>query len=267
MFLVIDMGNTNGVFALFDDERMTGGPWRLATDGRRTVDEYAVWLQGVMSLKGNARLADLQGVVLSNVVPASQAALTGLARAIGASLVDVEALAGQLEIRVLVDRPEHVGADRLANAVGAKVRHGGPAIIIDFGTATTFDIVDADGNYTGGIIAPGPQRAVEALASAAARLPPVALERPDSVIGKATIPAMQSGVYWGYIGLVEGLVRRIRDEVGQPLKVIGTGGLATVFARDTDVFDIMDPDLTLAGLAAIWRRHGPAAAAGAGAEA
>jgi len=259
MFLAIDMGNTNGVFALFDGDQMTGGPWRLATDGRRTSEEYAVWLQGLMDLSGNHRLTDVSGVVLANVVPTTQAALVAMtARYLMAPLVDVEAIASDLEVRVLVDRPEHVGADRLANAVGVKVRHGGPAIIVDFGTATTFDVVDGSGNYVGSVIAPGPQRAVEALASAAARLPLISLTRPQSVIGKATIPAMQSGVYWGYIALIEGLIRRIRGEASGELKVIGTGGLAALFADDTDIFDIMDPDLTLNGLASIWRRHGPA---------
>jgi len=154
---------------------------------------------------------------------------------------------------LMVDRPDDVGADRLVNAVSAHQLYGGPLIIVDFGTATTFDIIDADGNYIGGVIAPGVNLSLEALHMAAAQLPRVAIQRTEKITGKATIEAMQSGIYWGYIGLVEGLVKRLQDEHGGGLTVIATGGLAGLFSEATDCIKHSDPDLTLRGLLAIYR--------------
>jgi len=160
-----------------------------------------------------------------------------------------------LGINILLDRPEEVGADRLVNAVAAHQCYQGPMIVIDFGTATTFDVVDADGNYCGGAIAPGINLSLEALHMAAAKLPRVAIGRPRSVIGKATVPAMQSGIFWGYVGLIEGLVKRIQEEFGSDMLVVATGGLAPLFAEATKVIDKLDPDLTLRGLLEIHRRN------------
>jgi type III pantothenate kinase len=157
----------------------------------------------------------------------------------------------KLGIDVLMDQPTEVGADRLVNAVAADARYGGPLIVVDFGTATTFDIVDGDGAYCGGVIAPGVNLSMEALHMAAAKLPRVAIGKPDQVIGKTTIKGMQSGIYWGYVGLIEGIVARIVDEFGEPMKVIATGGLASLFTQSTETIDSADPDLTLRGLYAI----------------
>jgi type III pantothenate kinase len=161
----------------------------------------------------------------------------------------------KLGLNILLDRPEEVGADRLVNAVAAHKRYHGPLIVIDFGTATTFDVVDDKGNYLGGAIAPGINLSLEALHTAAAKLPRVAIGRPKQVIGKATVPAMQSGIFWGYVGLIEGLTQRISTEYGGEMKVIATGGLAPMFADATSTIQHLDPDLTLFGLLEINRRN------------
>ncbi len=163
-----------------------------------------------------------------------------------------------LGVEIRIDRPDQVGADRLVNAVAAHASFGGPLIVIDFGTATTFDVIGSDGAYEGGVIAPGINLSLEALDHAAAKLPRIALkEPPQRVIGQATVPAMESGAYWGYVGLIEGLVTRIKGEYGQSMKVVATGGLASLFARATDSIDAVDADLTLRGLLAIHRaNHG-----------
>ena len=162
----------------------------------------------------------------------------------------------ELGIEVLIDHPADPGADRLVNAVGAFRRYGGPLIVVDFGTATTFDVVDDSGNYYGGVIAPSAAHSVEALHRAAAQLPNVEVRRPPSVIGKATVPAMQSGIYWGYVALIEGLVARIGAEYGAEMAVVATGGLAPVYADATDVIQHVDPDITMRGLLEIYRRNG-----------
>ncbi len=217
MLLAINANNTNCKFAVFDGETMLG-PWRTATDPRRTADEYAVWLIQLM----------------------------GIARMIGEDAV-------KLGVKATIENPQEAGADRLVNAAEAHRHYGGPAIVVDFGTATTFDVVDGKGNYAGGVIAPGPNLSVEALYHAAAKLPRIALKRPATVIGRATVPAMQSGVFWGYVGLVEGIVNRIKAEFGSPMKVITTGGLAPLFADSIPVIEHLDLDLTLRGLLYIHR--------------
>jgi type III pantothenate kinase len=159
---------------------------------------------------------------------------------------------------VLVDRPDEVGADRLVNAVAAQETYGGPLIVLDFGTATTFDVVDKDGNYAGGVIAPGVNLSLEALHMAAAQLPRVAIEKPDRIIGKGTVEAMKSGIFWGYIGMIEGLVKGIRGEAGCDMEVISTGGLAPLFSEYTGCIDHTDPELTLRGLYSIHRLNAKA---------
>ncbi len=254
MLLAIDCGNTNIVFAVYDGENAKG-VWRASTKTERTADELGVWLDQLLTLGGLKR-ADITAAIIASVVPSMGFVLKTVCRryftceplVVGEEGVD-------LGIQVLLDRPEEVGADRLVNAVAAHSRYGKPLIVIDFGTATTFDVVDGQGNYRGGAIAPGINLSLEALHAAAAKLPRAAIGRPKQVIGKATVPAMQSGVYWGYVGLIEGLVRRIADEFGQPMLVIATGGLAPMFKGATDIIDSLDNDLTLRGLLEIFRRN------------
>jgi type III pantothenate kinase len=207
-----------------------------------------------MSL-GELGSADVTEAIIATVVPETLFSLKTLCR----KYFECEPLVvGEpgvtLGIEALVDSPDDVGSDRLVNAVAAHMRYGGPLIIVDFGTATTFDVVDGDGNYFGGIIAPGINLSLEALHMAAAQLPRVAVRRPATVIGKRTVPAMMSGVYWGYIGLIEGLIDRIQDEFGAAMTVVATGGLAPLFAEGTDVIEHLDGELTLRGLAEVYRR-------------
>ena len=254
MLLAIDSGNTNIVFAIYDgDERR--GEWRSSSDAKRTADEYGVWLSQLMALDG-LRTQDIDAGIIANVVPETLFSLKTLCRKYFAcDPLIVGEPEVELGIDILVDAPDEVGADRLVNAVAAHHRFGGPLIIIDFGTATTFDVVDEDGNYFGGVIAPGINLSLDALHAAAAQLPRVAVQRPKRVIGKQTVPAMMSGVYWGYIGLIEGLVARIGDDFGAPMKVVATGGLAPLFAEGTDAIEELDLELTLRGLAEIHQRN------------
>ena len=254
MLLAVDSGNTNIVFAVFDgsDKR---GEWRSSNDSRRTADEYGVWLTQLMALAG-LRREDVTDAVIATVVPEALYSLRSLCRTyFGCDPLIVGEPGVELGIQALVDTPEEVGADRLVNAVAAHRSYGGPLVIVDFGTATTFDVIDGAGNYVGGVIAPGINLSLEALHAAAAQLPRVAVRRPPSVIGKRTVPAMLSGVYWGHMATVEGLVQRIRQEYGGAMKVVATGGLAPLFAEGTDVIGHLDPDLTLRGLAEIHRRN------------
>ena len=254
MLLTIDSGNTNIVFALYEGACQRG-VWRSVNDPRRTADEYGVWLSQLMTLNDFA-VADIDAAIIATVVPEALYSLRTLCRGyFGCEPMVVGEPGVELGIDALVDTPAEVGADRLVNAVGAHERFGGPLIVIDFGTATTFDVVDARGNYAGGVIAPGINLSLDALHMAAAQLPRVGVRRPETVIGKRTVPAMLSGIYWGYVGLIEGLVARIRDEFGEPMQVIATGGLAPLFAEGTGVIDALDPEMTLRGLALIYRRN------------
>lgn len=250
MLLVIDSGNTNTVFAVYDGETQRGR-WRASSDPRRTADEYAVWLTQLMALEGLAP-KDVDAAVMANVVPAAAYGLETLCRRyFGGPPLNVDDPGVDTGAPVRIDRPEEVGADRLVNAVAAHETYDGAVVVVDFGTATTFDIIAADGAYEGGVIAPGIHSSMDALHSAAARLPRVAVARPPRVIGKATVPAIQSGVFWGYIGLIEGILARVAAEYGAPLTVVATGGLAPVFQAETAAIDHVDPDLTLRGLVRI----------------
>ncbi|HUC17117.1 MAG TPA: type III pantothenate kinase [Acetobacteraceae bacterium] len=253
MLLVIDAGNTNVVAAVHDGAEWRG-IWRIATAPDRTSDEYAVWL---LALLGYVRLkpSDIDTAVIGTVVPAALYHLRRLCRDwfVTEPLIARAALDWGFPIRV--DNPDEVGADRLLNALAAHQLYGGPMVVIDFGTATTFDVVGPDGSYSGGVIAPGINLSIEALHRAAARLPRIGIGRPQSVIGRGTVPAMQSGIYWGYVGLVEGLVARIRAEFGAPLKVLATGGLAPLFAEGTPLIETVDLELTLHGLRLLASRN------------
>ena len=253
MLLAIDSGNTNTVFAIYDGERLVS-QWRAATDGDRTADEYAVWLSQLMGLE-SLGAGEVDGAIIATVVPQTLFNLRSLCRRFFGCEPMVVGEGVELGIEVRIERPDEVGADRLVNAVAAHATYGEALIVVDFGTATTFDVVDADGSYAGGVIAPGVNLSLEALHQAAAQLPRIAVEKTRSVIGGATIPAMQSGIYWGYVGLVEGLIARIRDEFGAAMKVIATGGLAPLFATGTSVIDSVDADLTMRGLCQIYGRN------------
>ena len=257
MLLTIDSGNTNIVFALYEAGKQRG-VWRRANDNRQTADEYGVWLLQLMAL-AKLHPEDVDSAIIATVVPDTLFSLKGLCRNYFKAEPLVVGDAGvELGIQALVDTPEAVGADRLVNAVAAHEEYGGPLIILDFGTATTFDVINADGDYVGGVIAPGINLSVEALHRAAAMLPKVSVTRPQTVIGKHTTPAMQSGIYWGYVGLIEGLVERIRNEYGEKLRVVATGGLAPMFEPAVDVIQEVDRNLTLRGLVSIYSRNAAA---------
>ncbi len=255
MLLAIDAGNTNIVFALVRDGEIMAR-WRIATDPRRTADEYAVWLSQLMVLGGHD-MKMVTDVVIATVVPRALHNLTVLAeKYFGHTPLIAGRVPLEWGIQLDVVEPATVGADRVVNAIAAHSLHGGDLIVIDFGTATTFDVIDYTGAYKGGIIAPGINLSLDALVAAAAKLPRIAIEAPTntSVIGRTTEDQMVIGIYWGYIGLIEGLVARIKAEVGRPAKVVATGGLATLFEKHSLVFDALEPDLTIRGLAIMWGR-------------
>lgn len=255
MLLAIDAGNTNVVFALFDGGEIKGR-WRIATDPRRTGDEYAVWLMQLLTIRGIDR-KQVETVIISTVVPRALHNLEILCR----HYFNVEPLVAGVgkadyAIDIDVDQPKSLGADRAVNAIAAHAKHAGDLIIVDFGTATTFDVVDFHGAYKGGIIAPGISLSLDALVGNTAKLPRIAIEVPKSasVIGRNTEDQMLIGVFWGYVAMMEGLIARMKAEIGRPAKVIATGGLAVLFDEATDIFDAVDPDLTIEGLAILAER-------------
>jgi type III pantothenate kinase len=246
MLLCIDCGNTNTVFSVWDGVEFTA-TWRIATDHRRTADEYFVWLSTLMALK---RLdAHISEVIISSTVPRVVFNLRVLCnRYFDCRPLVVGKSECALPVAPRVDASTTVGPDRLVNTVAGFDRFGGDLIVVDFGTATTFDVVAPDGAYIGGVIAPGVNLSLEALHMAAAALPHVDVTHPEKVIGTNTVACIQSGVFWGYIGLVEGIVRQIRRERDRPMKVIATGGLAALFDQGFDLFDAVEDDLTIHGL-------------------
>ena len=255
MLLAIEQGNTNTLFAVHDGESWIA-QWRSATESTRTADEYAVWLSQLFEMN-SLTMKSLSGCIISSVVPQSIFNLRNLSR----RYLGVEPLIigenAELGVDVRIDKPSEAGADRLVNAVGAHIAYPGPLIVIDSGTATTFDIVASDGGVEGGIIAPGVNLSMQALHDAAAKLPRIAIQRPERnrVVGTDTVTAMQSGVFWGYIGLIEGLIARIKAERGEHLTVVATGGVVSLFEGATDMIDHYDPDLTIRGLLEIHRRN------------
>ncbi|MEJ5224972.1 MAG: type III pantothenate kinase [Anaerolineales bacterium] len=253
MLLVIDIGNTNLTIGLYEGQNL-GWHWRLATDHARMPDEYGLQLLGLLQHAGH-NIRDLTGVAISSVVPP----LTG--RVVQACseylkqtplVVDAGVKTG---IRIRYEDPRAVGADRVCDAVAIMHLYGGPACVIDFGTATTFNAVTAEGDYLGGAITAGVNLAAEALYTRAAKLPRIDLQRPPSVIGRNTVHAMQSGLLFGYVCMVEGMVARFREELGPAMKVVATGGLAEVIARETPVIQHIAPWLTLDGLRLIWEMN------------
>jgi len=256
MLLAIDAGNTNIVFALMRDGDIVTR-WRIATDARRTADEYAVWLNQLLQIEGYAR-SDVNHVIISTVVPRALHNLEVLAeKYFGVTPLIAGKAPVDWTIALNVDEPGSVGADRVVNAIAAHSLFPGDLIVIDFGTATTFDIIDYSGAYSGGIIAPGINLSLDALVQAAAKLPRIAIEAPvsSSVIGRNTEDQMLIGVFWGYVAMMEGLVARMRTEIGRPVRVIATGGLAVLFQERTSLFDDVIPDLTLQGLGILFAQR------------
>ena len=259
MLLAVDVGNTNVVFAVFQG-RDIRARWRIATDPRRTGDEYAVWLMQLMIIEGIER-SGITAVIVSSVVPKARHNLAVLAeKYFAVSPLFAGEGAAKWGIAIDVDEPATLGADRAVNAIAAHEKHGGDLIVVDFGTATTFDVVDFHGAYKGGIIAPGINLSLDALVSNTAKLPRIAIEKPrsSSVIGRNTEDQMLIGVFWGYVAMMEGLIARMRAEIGRPAKVVATGGLALLFDQHSEIFDHVDPDLTLQGLAILAERAGVA---------
>jgi type III pantothenate kinase len=253
MMLAIEQGNTNTLFAVHDGAEWIA-QWRAATDSTRTADEYAVWLSQLLSMSG-LQFGVLDACIISSVVPQSIFNLRNLSR----RYLHVEPLVvgenAKLGVPIRIDKPSEAGADRLVNAIGAHVAYPGDLIIIDSGTATTFDVISSDGAFEGGVISPGINLSMEALHNAAAKLPRIAIQKPQQVVGKDTVGAMQSGVFWGYVALIEGLIARIKAEWDRPMTVIATGGVASLFHGATLAIDHFDPDLTIRGLLEIYQRN------------
>lgn len=254
MLLAIDVGNTNITCAAYKDRKLVN-EWRISTSASRTAEEYGVWLSQAMALD-NLKLGDIKDAIVATVVPETLFNIKGFCRRyFGVAPMVIGEAGVDLGMKPLIDNPAEAGADRLVDAVAAHAIYGGPLVVVDFGTGTTLDVVDGNGNYIGGVIAPGVNLSLDALHKAAAKLPRIAVARPSRVIGKNTLECMQSGIYWGYIGMIEGLIARIRAEYGENLKVIATGGLAPLFDKGTDIIDHVDADLTLTGLVEIFYKN------------
>jgi type III pantothenate kinase len=255
MLLAADVGNTNVVFALFEGREIKAR-WRIATDPRRTGDEYAVWLLQLLQIEGYSR-EDITGIIFASVVPRANHNLTVLAEKY---FKITPIVAGQgaaaWPFQADVDQPSSLGADRALNILAAHEKYGGDLIVVDFGTATKFEAIDFNGNYKGGIIAPGINLSLDALVGKTAKLPRIAIRTPDndSVIGRNTEDQMLIGVFWAHVAMMEGLIARMRAEIGRPAKVVATGGLAILFDQKTDIFDHVDADLTIDGLALLAER-------------
>ena len=252
LLLALDVGNTNTVVGLFSGEQLRGH-WRLTTHADRTADEIGMWLRQLLQWEKVAP-ADLVGVAVASVVPPMDPRLCeGVRRYLGKTPFFVEpGIKTGMPLRV--EAPQELGADRLCDAVAAFAEHGGPCVVIDFGTAVTWEVVSAEGEYLGGVIAPGPGITAEALGGKTAKLPQVAMAPPPRVIGKGTIDSIQSGLFYGYLGLIHGITRRVLDELGSA-KVIATGGFAQVFAEHAPLIDVVESDLTLHGLRLLWEKN------------
>ncbi len=251
MLLAIDAGNTNIVFAVYDGEGQRKS-WRIRTESGRTSDEYAAWLYPLFMAEGLS-FSDVNDAIISSVIPDENRNLRALCRDVfGCEAHIINGDTGDLGIEIKLSKPEEIGADRLVNAVAVRAHYKAPVIVIDFGTATTFDVMDESGAYCGGVIAPGVNLSVQALREAAAKLPKISVKATDNVIGKDTVSAMQSGLYFGYISMIEGLINRLSTEMQATPMIIATGGLAGLFAGGTPLIDVVDEDLTLKGLVHIY---------------
>lgn len=254
MLLTIDAGNTNVVFSIFENEKIIA-TWRCATQVTRTADDYAVWVTQLMALK-KIKPDHIKSAILVSVVPETVHHLKKLCQTwFHTEPVLVQTDKIDFGIKINLPRPQEVGEDRLVNAVAVVNEYKVPAIVIDFGTATTFDIINDKGEYDGGVIAPGVNLSLSALYDAAARLPRVAVKKPDQVIGTNTVDAMQSGIFWGYVSMIEGMVEKISKEYGKKMNVIATGGLAAMMAEPISIIQHIDPDLTQKGLLALYNKQ------------
>jgi len=253
MLLTIDIGNTNLTIGLYEGQTLTWH-WRLATDHARMPDEYGLQLLGLLTHAGH-QPGDLTGIALASVVPNLTGRVTQACHEYLKTTPLVVDAGVKTGIRIRYEDPRAVGADRVADAVAVMHLYGGPACIIDFGTATTFNALTKEGDYLGGAITAGVNLAAEALFTRAAKLPRIDLQRPPSVIGRNTVHAMQSGLLFGYVSMVEGMVQRFRAELGPEMKVIATGGLAEIVAKETNVIQHITPWLTLDGLRILWEMN------------
>jgi type III pantothenate kinase len=257
MLLAIDVGNTNIVLGIFEGSNLVAS-WRLATDHGKTSDELGIVTTELLRHRG-IDPNGIDGIVMASVVPPLTTTMIAMAiRYFGRTPVNVEGVAN-IGMPIRYDAPAEVGADRLVNAIAAFERYGRPTgrpvIVVDFGTATTFDAISEKGEYLGGAICPGVSISAEALFEHAARLPLVDVRRPPSIIGRTTVTSMQAGLFYGYVGLVEGIVRRMRHELGEGAACIATGGLAEMIAPETSLIEAVEPDLTLLGLRLVWERN------------
>ncbi len=254
MLLVIDVGNTNTVFALHSGTEWVSS-WRSSTEATRTADDHAVWLGTLMRME-DLELSQITGCIISSVVPQAKFNFRNLSRRyFDAEPMFVGEPSTKLDVPIRIRRPEQVGADRLVAAIGAHQLYEGAKLVIDSGTATTFDVVGPDGGFEGGIISPGINLSMRALHDAAAQLPRIAIQKPSQVIGQDTVSAMQSGVFWGYVDLIDGLVTRVKREYAAPLKVIATGGVASLFEGASQTIDHFDQSLMEVGLLEVYRRN------------
>ena len=254
MLLAIDVGNTNSKFAVFDGDKLVS-QYRLRTEAKRTADEYAAWVTQLMHLQG-FEPRTITGAILASVVPPVNPHLRRLCQTyFHTDLLIVGEPDCKLGIKVLIERPQDAGADRLVGVIAGHTKYGGPLITVDFGSATTFDLADRDGNFVGGVLAAGVELTLESFYLMTARLPRIRVEKPAKVIGTGTVTAMQSGIFWGYVGLIDSLLKRIKAEYGQAMKVVATGGLANVFKDEIGLFDAIEPDLMSLGLLEVWRRN------------
>ncbi len=255
MLLVIDVGNSNTVLGIYAGRELQQN-WRVGTDKYRTVDEYAMLINDLFSLSG-LTFADLSAVIVSSVVPPMLDTIDGLCRAYFQLKPLVVGPGMKTGMPIQYENPREVGADRIVNAVAAYEKSRCGLIVVDFGTATTFDVISPDGCYQGGAIAPGVGISADALFERASKLPRVEFSRPAQVIAKNTIQSMQAGIFFGYVGLVEGIVKRMKKELSQPPRVIATGGLAAPIAEATECIDRVEPFLTLEGLRLLYERNRP----------
>lgn len=256
MILVLDIGNTNTVLGVFEKDQLKH-EWRIKTDRHKTEDEFAILIKSLFDLQGIS-FSSISGIIISSVVPPIMLALDEMCRVyfnIEPLIIGREDVDSHLGMRY--PYPEEIGADRIVNAVGAIESYGVPAIIVDFGTATTFCYVNENKEYYGGIISPGIKISMEALYSKASKLPKIEIQRPKSIIGSSTVQAMQSGVFYGYVSQVDGIIRRMKEEFPIPAHVIATGGLAELIADESEEIDEVDPYLTLKGLYIIYKRNLP----------
>lgn len=254
MLLTIDIGNTNITMGIYDDRQTLRHHWRIKTDHDRMADEYGIVLLELMR-HVNLTFEQVDGVVMASVVPPLTRVFTRMIERYMKQSPLVVETGVKTGVQIRYDSPRDVGADRIVDAVAVYRLYGGPACVVDFGTATTFDAVSAKGEYLGGAIAPGITIAAEALFSRTSKLPRVDLVRPPRVIGGNTVHAIQSGLIFGYVSLVEGMVARYKQELGPDLRVIGTGGLAETIAKETNAIQIVNPWLTLEGLRMVWEMN------------